>query len=722
VLLPNYITSPSNCLGTTSFFDMCCPNECQPILEHFEKAVEAPEAGLSALLAAATRLPAGHGLEGGVPALVRAGLAKTVAAHGGKVPIHGFAFAQWLHRAFPLECPRPRLSDFATASWGAEMAGTDKEFQATADLRTLKDITASKEELELEKVQLEALASTGSSPGSGAVAPEAPCGGGDGLSPGVCALAALAAGPSTIGSPAAEPLDADLNFLRPERLERALFAEVEAVLAGSHAGVAKGRVAEIQRQMGPIFASLPKNATTGGLQHAAARYALFQRFARRRGWYVRSLNPVGEAQAPSSPGEALRGHVPVHLLTLLEERRGTGLSLQDLAAVVATLEHLIAGDMGQRLKAAYYAHRLSPSSTLDTVQASEVIKTLMAHFVSMEHRSGYALAPEEAQKERLQIEKTYPGWNKITSYIERGLRRLAADQHGAPLALADALAVTKEVMDRYEEQSASECVDIKKELSAFPDGKSGRVKLADLHRAALEGQGTFRESTDYLRKVGALDETDPRSPKVMVPNYVYSPSNCLGTTSFFDICCPNECDLILEHLEQSLQAPAAPAKKVSASLASLPAELRPRKALEQVLRGELDEIALGHNGSVPLHGRAFLQWLHTAFPLECPRPLAEAGEEVPETEKEYQAVADLSSLEKITASTEELLVEEKTLEAHGSSNVTALPAIEEGSEFGLGESLMRGKLAAALPNDVLSFAQTGVEPALGNLRGVPDEE
>merc|ERR1719446_1699768 len=34
----------------------------------------------------------------------------------------------------------------------------------------------------------------------------------------------------------------------------------------------------------------------------------------------------------------------------------------------------------------------------------------------------------------------------------------------------------------------------------------------------------------------------------------------------------------------------------------------------------LEEIATHHSGLVPVHGRLFSQWLHYAFPHECPYP------------------------------------------------------------------------------------------------------
>merc|ERR1719443_2421574 len=35
---------------------------------------------------------------------------------------------------------------------------------------------------------------------------------------------------------------------------------------------------------------------------------------------------------------------------------------------------------------------------------------------------------------------------------------------------------------------------------------------------------------------------------------------------------------------------------------------------------KLDSVASRHGGRVPLHGRLFAQWMHHAFPNECPHP------------------------------------------------------------------------------------------------------
>merc|ERR1712226_1692742 len=44
------------------------------------------------------------------------------------------------------------------------------------------------------------------------------------------------------------------------------------------------------------------------------------------------------------------------------------------------------------------------------------------------------------------------------------------------------------------------------------------------------------------------------------------------------------------------------------------------KTVSPYLLRQLDEIANMNGGRVPLHGRLFAQWMHSAYPQECPFP------------------------------------------------------------------------------------------------------
>merc|ERR1719409_2596245 len=52
-----------------------------------------------------------------------------------------------------------------------------------------------------------------------------------------------------------------------------------------------------------------------------------------------------------------------------------------------------------------------------------------------------------------------------------------------------------------------ECQDVKESLSSVDRTGTGRVSLSDFYGANLNGEWRFAESEQYLREVGALDES-----------------------------------------------------------------------------------------------------------------------------------------------------------------------------------------------------------------------
>merc|ERR1719254_69699 len=111
----------------------------------------------------------------------------------------------------------------------------------------------------------------------------------------------------------------------------------------------------------------------------------------------------------------------------------------------------------------------------------------MAHFASLEHRSGYAPTPQEAEQEETYIASHYGGWKHVRSFVRKALQR----HDETSLTFADALKAAQEVTDDFEALSVEECQDMKKDLSAMPTEHTGQVLLADLHRRALEGHMEF---------------------------------------------------------------------------------------------------------------------------------------------------------------------------------------------------------------------------------------
>merc|ERR1719367_967463 len=126
---------------------------------------------------------------------------------------------------------------------------------------------------------------------------------------------------------------------------------------------------------------------------------------------------------------------------------------------------------------------------------------------------------------------------------------------------------------------------------------TGRVLLKDFYGA---GNWQFGESVDYLRQLGALDESDPNRLKVLIANYINAPSNCIASSSFYSVCCIDECEALFGQLERALAAPEATPENIVKTVSALPsATVEAPRDLPIAMRGYLDEIAHYHgNGLV----------------------------------------------------------------------------------------------------------------------------
>jgi len=181
---------------------------------------------------------------------------------------------------------------------------------------------------------------------------------------------------------------------------------------------------------------------------------------------------------------------------------------------------------------------------------------------------------------------------------------------------------TLELMeDRYGKWQNRECHDLKVSLLKMEDAGSGRVHLGTFYNSALNGNWQFSESIEYLRLLGALDESEPSRLRVIIPNYVNAPSNCVASSRFYSVCCMDECDLLMKQLETKIAAPeATPSRTIQlvSNLASATV-LAPRLLTPSLVQ-KLNDISVHHSGTVPLHSRLFAQWMHHAYPRECSYP------------------------------------------------------------------------------------------------------
>jgi hypothetical protein len=344
---------------------------------------------------------------------------------------------------------------------------------------------------------------------------------------------------------------------------------------------------------------------------------------------VKGLDPAGDSWNTTSPAGILKDRVSSEVIHLMEGRLdGHGFGLHETAVLAATLEHLVHDESLERLNKAYESQSLGQNDHLDNLQSETVLDAYMKLYILPEDLAGVASDAD--------MVATYPGWRETQDFVRDVRREVSRTEHGSKPSFTLMQNVVEEVGERFGRFQDAECRQMKDQLVALGDHGVGRVSLADFYRPALDDNSfAFQESMDYLRELGALDETDPSSPSVIVPNYVNAPSNCIASSSFYSVCCLDECEQLMGHLESNIKAPEANVETIVNLVSKLPSStVKAPRALPQSLLDRLDEVAAPHAGLVQLHGRMFGQWMHHAFPRECPFPHV-AGATAPRTPDEW---------------------------------------------------------------------------------------
>merc|ERR1719502_1272398 len=225
----------------------------------------------------------------------------------------------------------------------------------------------------------------------------------------------------------------------------------------------------------------------------------------------------------------------------------------------------------------------------------------------------------DAEEMKGEMHEIFLAWHDTQKFVH-GIQKNVTKAEGSVdfASLAKAAEVVGEQFGSFQD---FECRELKDKLMKMEYRGTGRVKLADFYKPALEGVWTFQESSGYLRSMGILDESDPSQPSVMIANYVTSHANCIASSGYYSVCCKNECEGLLGHLEENIGASEAQPSTIADLISTLPSStVTAPQQLSSSLRNRLDEIANGHQGVVPLHSRLFAQWMHHVYPRECPYP------------------------------------------------------------------------------------------------------
>merc|ERR1719236_282310 len=134
----------------------------------------------------------------------------------------------------------------------------------------------------------------------------------------------------------------------------------------------------------------------------------------------------------------------------------------------------------------------------------------------------------------------------------------------------DLIRMAERVSEEFGPWSDHECHDMKDLLMQRDVHGTGRIRLADFYRKSQDGAWQFLESTDYLRQLGALDESSRTlGPQVIIPNYMTGMSNCISSTPFYAACCMNECMGLMSELESRVRVSAAAPGVIAEAVAQM---------------------------------------------------------------------------------------------------------------------------------------------------------
>jgi len=378
------------------------------------------------------------------------------------------------------------------------------------------------------------------------------------------------------------------------------------------------RLESIKQALQPIFAAAPKTRS-GNLDHATTRYVAHRYFEHKYGIHVRGLAPDYASVKVSLPMELSMDQVPSYLQHLLQQKAQDGLSLKMLAAFVAILEHFIREDAVESLTSSYLIAGAHPTSEVAVEKLDNIMDIYTLRALSGAKYSRLETTPS-----------AFPSWPSLQRFTRKVQAEILEQDFGSEPAVdkrvtfTAAQAIIVAIMERFGSAWDSDCRSMAQDMAQLDPEGIGRVQLADFY--GLGGQ--LNETAQYLLDQGAAEEYDvggsggSEGVRVVIPNYLQDRSKCVDSTAAVTFCCRNQCEDLLQHLERSIAAPSAPPDVILELLASLPSSwsVSVPRHMPESLRQQLQEIAQAHSGQVPLHGRHFAQFMHHAYPRECPNP------------------------------------------------------------------------------------------------------
>lgn len=417
--------------------------------------------------------------------------------------------------------------------------------------------------------------------------------------------------------------------------QRPLEALLQAVLGRG----AQLEVDDAEADLQAVYRTLPKSEHgmpgPQALRYAVAHYMRSKHFVFFEGlevhdlWATPVLSPWDVRifeRAPAPILQALNGH---NFTTW-------GVSLREMALYATVLKRFSFHRVMTVLEATF--HLLQNKSTskfsVRKVQKTLTVLTGLLSTLKIDETldSRELAAHIQAKMPRLIAKLDNPSPN-ARALIEQEMGRIRFEDGGfslnpfrSTLPWERVWSLSEHLVTEFAYWQSTECTGMKHTLANLDKESWGRVPLGKFYQA--EGTGflsaVFTESLEFLRSVSAIDDSVPDSPKVIVANYVYSIANAKNLLGDVGFTCRDDCVDVIGVLQQNFSTPSAVPEVILELVAGIvpPSSLTKERLgpLPAKLREKLYRVAEQQGGECILHSRLFMQWLHYAFPLDCPYP------------------------------------------------------------------------------------------------------
>jgi len=437
------------------------------------------------------------------------------------------------------------------------------------------------------------------------------------------------------------------------------FQEALDAVLGCGAEVSADDLKNIEQDLLPTWRSLPKD-DSGRIKWRSLRYLVQRHFMRVSNLKVRGLESANHVkESHMALADVLHHQISSSSLAPAEQ----SFSLQDSVDLVAALQRLMFHEETTTLEKAFTLLGFKKYG-LSFNELADALETYLLHWLVGELAGHHTTRGLPVSVLRHEI----PGWDDISHFVRGEIVAMDFARYRQPLnhvgkslfaesySFDDAHAVAGAVTRVFGEFYNADCVSMRQILFKLDPEHTGRVPLPKFYQTGFDTEWRFGESEEYLRALGALDESAAWHQKqVIISNYLQSASNCAVSTKHYQLCCPDLCEGILADIEAAVGHEEASSHEILEIVKnlSMPSsedfDDEPVVQIDRLLRTRLDDVAASHGGTVRLHSRLFAQWLHYTFPRDCPFP-HKIGTTVTSGVEEFNGYAEEEEMLGIAAS------------------------------------------------------------------------